>query len=231
MKIKEVIPKAWDDPVEYDKEIESFIFDAIALKLQEEGIDLYDFGDPSGLYLLRSGEKTLPRMVERWFLLYGDVWDDPEDPSDIFQNKFARIITDVIMSKFALNWSRLYKALHLEYNPIENYSMTEEGTDEHNSARNTAGSSSTDNETTGSSYGFDSKTAVPTDVSRGVSGTSDKQDEREQGTTKHNFKRSGNIGVTTAQQMLESEFELRKKTFVEQVFSDIDSVVTLAIYD
>lgn len=42
--------------------------------------------------------------------------------------------------------------------------------------------------------------------------------------------RSGNIGVTTNQQMLQSEIELRKWNFFLSVFNDIDSMLTLSIY-
>ena len=42
--------------------------------------------------------------------------------------------------------------------------------------------------------------------------------------------RSGNIGVTTSQQMLESEIELRKWNFFERVYNDIDYVLCLSIY-
>ena len=42
--------------------------------------------------------------------------------------------------------------------------------------------------------------------------------------------RSGNIGVTTTQQMLQSEIDLWQWTFFKQVFEDIDSVLCLDIY-
>lgn len=48
--------------------------------------------------------------------------------------------------------------------------------------------------------------------------------------TRHNLTRSGNIGVTTTQQMAESELEYRKHLFFEMVFSDIDHLLTLPIY-
>lgn len=47
----------------------------------------------------------------------------------------------------------------------------------------------------------------------------------------HTLKRSGNIGVTTSQQMLESEYELRKKSFFDQVFEDVDKILTIPIYN
>lgn len=47
----------------------------------------------------------------------------------------------------------------------------------------------------------------------------------------HNEKVHGNIGVTTSQQMLESEFDLRARyNFYERVFKDIDKCLTLEIY-
>lgn len=42
--------------------------------------------------------------------------------------------------------------------------------------------------------------------------------------------RSGNIGVTTSQQMIESEIELWQWNYFKQVFEDIDSILCLDIY-
>lgn len=47
----------------------------------------------------------------------------------------------------------------------------------------------------------------------------------------HNERVHGNIGVTTSQQMLMSEYELRERyKFYEQMFKDVDKCLTLAIY-
>ena len=42
--------------------------------------------------------------------------------------------------------------------------------------------------------------------------------------------RHGNIGVTTSQQMLESEIKLRQYNFIEEMYKDIDSILCLKIY-
>lgn len=42
--------------------------------------------------------------------------------------------------------------------------------------------------------------------------------------------RSGNIGVTTSQQMIQSERDLWQWNFFESVFNDLDDVLTLSIY-
>lgn len=49
-------------------------------------------------------------------------------------------------------------------------------------------------------------------------------------TGSHNLTRSGNIGVTTTQQMAESEIEYRRHLYFDMVFADIDKLLTLSIY-
>ena len=49
--------------------------------------------------------------------------------------------------------------------------------------------------------------------------------------TSETFHREGNLGVTTSQQMLESEFELRMKyRFFDVVFADVDKTLALQLY-
>lgn len=49
-------------------------------------------------------------------------------------------------------------------------------------------------------------------------------------TGSHSLTRSGNIGVTTTQQMAESEIEYRRHLYFDMVFADIDKLLTLPIY-
>lgn len=48
--------------------------------------------------------------------------------------------------------------------------------------------------------------------------------------TSRTLTRSGNIGVTTSQQMIQSEIDLWKWNFFFQVFEDIDTVLTITAY-
>lgn len=51
------------------------------------------------------------------------------------------------------------------------------------------------------------------------------------GTKKHDLTRSGNIGVTTSQQMLESEILLRRNNYLlDIIFESVDRVLALRIY-
>ncbi len=49
-------------------------------------------------------------------------------------------------------------------------------------------------------------------------------------TGSHSLTRSGNIGVTTTQQMAESEIEYRRHLYFDMIFADIDKLLTLPIY-
>ena len=56
--------------------------------------------------------------------------------------------------------------------------------------------------------------------------------EKETGTetTKHTARVHGNIGVTTSQQMIEAETELRKKLFFNMVMEDLDKCLVMGVY-
>ena len=61
--------------------------------------------------------------------------------------------------------------------------------------------------------------------------SSDTETKDLQTNTSETFHREGNLGVTTSQQMLESEFELRMNyRFFEVVFADVDKTLALQLY-
>ena len=98
-------------------------------------------------------------------------------------------------------------------------------------------------------YGFNSNSAVPaesdshslnesssnntTDTTTGSRTQSTNLDTKYDNTRgiERDLTRSGNIGVTTSQQMLESELQLRAYRFFEEVYKDVDRITALPIYD
>ena len=186
----------------------------------------------------RSGNKIIGSLIEN-YLDNNTVSDD---------NKI--IIAQAIYTIYIKNWNALYKTLSLEYNPIENYSMTEtenvqdthKGTLESNGNNtNTYTETILVNDTSNNQlWGFNSTDSVNSDkqtgdTTRDVESTMDsthKNTDRETKdiTSDRTLKRSGNIGVTTSQQMIESERQLWLWNFFESVFSDIDKILVLKIY-
>lgn len=191
----------------------------------------------------------------------GTTWYTDQEVRDTFRGysswfcvgEFIDLYQSFV-SAYWLNYVKALQALAAEYDPIQNYSMTESGVDVDNDGtttqtrqnlpgsstsqtRTVAGSTTQKNYTTtydsavprletysetsnGTYTGSDplietvdtnsneslqiSETHNPTSVERdGKTLTGDK-------IKTHDFKRSGNIGVTTSQQMIESEIALRK---------------------
>lgn len=186
----------------------------------------------------RSGNKIIGSLIEN-YLDNNTVSDD---------NKI--IIAQAIYTIYIKNWNALYKTLSLEYNPIENYSMTEtenvqdthKGTLESNGSNTNTYIETTivDDTSNNQLWGFNSTDSVNSDkqtgdTTRDVESTIDnthKNTDRETKdiTSDRTLKRSGNIGVTTSQQMIESERQLWLWNFFESVFSDIDKILVLKIY-
>ena len=134
-------------------------------------------------------------------------------------NKTISYIANIIFNRFSEKWKHIYDAMMMEYNPIENYSMVEDENVNTDITNTSNGASNV--------FGFntESEDGVP-DGKNEVSNTTS-------GKFKDNYrqlKRAGNIGVTTSQQMLESELQIRKNIFIETVMNDIDSIMCLKIY-
>lgn len=248
-----------------------------AADVQSQSLDIEYFFN-------RSGDKYCSPMVSK---LCG---------GEILTTENIDIICNILVSLYGENWNREYAVLSFDYNPIENYSMTEnmtnditeiehghivtrvlDTTDERapniteertdNLTHGKTGTetttpnltSTTDNGITG----FNSETDVHTgetqttntgtneveyDTSNTDSGTvtttttgtdtttqsgnvTDTNSGKDTHTHNYELTRSGNIGVTTSQQMVESEITLwRWNFFNDVVFPDIDRVLTLMIY-
>lgn len=109
-------------------------------------------------------------------------------------------------------WERFNRAVNTEYNPLENYDRIEEWT-EHNegtSGQSTTSTASGDNTNTDKVSAFNSTTFENRAQSTGTNSNTasgSASGEADSDTT-HNGRIHGNIGVTTAQQMLKAEIEI-----------------------
>ena len=186
----------------------------------------------------RSGHKLIGSLIENF--LENNIVSE--------ENKIN--IAHTIYAIYIKNWNALYKTLLLEYNPIENYSMTEtenvqdshrgtlesNGIDSNTNTENTIINDTSNNQL----WGFNSTDSVNSDkqisdTTRNIDGSMNATHKNTDMETKditsdRTLKRSGNIGVTTSQQMIESERQLWLWNFFESVFSDIDKILVLKIY-
>lgn len=140
-------------------------------------------------------------------------------------------------------YDKLVDTLSLEYNPIENYSMTEKGADtrtpnitQTNKGVNTNTVGVDTSITTGKTT-FDKSDSFINDTKTTNTGTNtDTQDINTTVTTAgnektvHEFTKSGNIGVTTSQQMIQSERELAMFSVVDMFVKAIADIVLIGVY-
>lgn len=131
-------------------------------------------------------------------------------------------------------WQKLYDTTLLEYNPIENYDRIEEAQEDNTGHSHSTDqrSSSGNNTTTGSRTSYDSGTFADTDraVMQGSdtasgAGSADSSSQRILKSRIH-----GNIGVTTSQQMIESERNVAAFCMTEYIINDFISRFCIAVY-
>ena len=169
---------------------------------------------------------------------------------------FIYISDDVIeISSIISNLSKVYeneytakvKVLLTDYNPIENYNSTETETTTSENAT-TTGNENTTTTTTNSttensgvttnkvspydSENFSNDNNTNSTNTSNVNGTdttsiTDTGNISSNGTTSRTLTRKGNIGVTTTQQMIESEYELRAKNLVFEFLEKVSKFILL----
>ena len=251
-------------------------------------------------------------LKEHLYLNHGEMYLQPRFTMRVDNyNSLSSLIKTACTNLYErkqYEYEKLYKSTQLEYNPIENYNMKENGTDLKNGSventnslsetfnkgvatyneTNVIGSSSgtsemgevttttTDSATTNSENatnkfinGFNSTESVPSEnststdsnTSSGESSSvtsphtiknsnSERTDTKqtEEGartdsktmsgsdssimndTLTHNFSRSGNIGITSSQQLIESERQVAIFDFVKIVAHDIIKTICIALY-
>lgn len=185
----------------------------------------------------RSGSKIVSCLIDRFY------------DADFF-DAIAVGIAETFWNLNGVNLVKLYEVYEQQYNPIDNYNMTETNTDHHtgNDTRKLSGSVTDTTtgkmRTTNSVQGLDSvtykdsersETEYNPDSSEGMKSVksysddySDKLTYNSQVTSRKT--RSGNVGVTTTQQMLKSEIDLWKWNFYDEMFRLADKLVTIPVY-
>lgn len=191
------------------------------------------------LYLgVRSGGKLCSNFVSNNFGENTYLGDDD-----------VEYLAIALRAIFIDNWDKLYNALVADYNPIHNYNMVEREDSNMIGDKNETLQTEKDTTYTPRSvtktnefvYGYNTdkgggEPSSRTEVEQGgndvtsVSGGEDSSEteNREEHITRT---RSGNIGVTTTQKMILEEMEIRKSSFFETVFADLDRILAIPMYD
>ena len=136
-----------------------------------------------------------------------------------------RDVSYTMYYKFMQNWDKLYNAMFADYNPIQNYDSTEEIT----RSGDDKVSVNTDTKQTSKVSAFNSASLVD-NAEVDASGLASNNYSKTDYNSKVKTTKYGNIGVTTSQQMIESEIALREKKFIDLIFDDIDTLFVSNLY-
>lgn len=163
-------------------------------------------------------------------------------------NKMKKIISVHTLAN-RYKYEKLVASLSLEYNPIENYSMTEDGNDSRTKGNDTDSVTYNGNAVTTvdvpditsetSVAPYDNETyknerknitkankTLTTYTPVGSDTTKTYGDD----TLTHHLTRKGNIGVTTTQQMIESERDIARFNVIEEYMEDINKYLLLSVW-
>lgn len=132
-------------------------------------------------------------------------------------------------TEFTRNWIDVFKVLAIEYKPLENYNMIESN-HEYLQLDNIKHTNNNESTTTDKTTTFDDSTfrnnTQTTDNSTNTQTTEymnnltdDNNINSNQITTVKNMK-SGNLGVTTSQKMLQAEIDIRIKNYVKRMVKE-----------
>lgn len=165
-----------------------------------------------------SAEKIPKRSVRLEF----NYWLNDPNAGSIPPYSYARNLLGSHLAasasvRYLENWIRTYKAFFADYNPINNYDMLE-----HEGHKN-EGTGESHGHDLGKIYGANSVTGAPSNSSDTDTGTSTTEEGE------RTLTRSGNIGVVTSQQMIQSELDLRRQNFADILFRDLDKLLNLEV--
>ena len=119
-------------------------------------------------------------------------------------------------------WSKMLDTETVEYNPIHNYDRQEDWVDDSSGSVKNSGSNITDL----SVAGFNESDMADRERTVQTAGTGAATTEQR----RHTGRIAGNIGVTTTQQMLESEREFRKYSTVYAIIDEFKERFCLLVY-
>lgn len=167
--------------------------------------------------------------------LVGCILERTDERECLYSNPstLANAITVWCHSNYA-QWLRLATALAAEYEPLENYDRREDWTDNSKTTGNSSGTSNgnANADTTTKATGYNSNELAVTGAvnDSATNSTTTTSDTTTDNSASHTGHVHGNIGVTTSQQMLQSEIDLRKYNWYYEVADDFRYRFTLGVW-
>lgn len=187
-----------------------------------------------GLYNLNDeifDDLTVPAGVDSDLLIENLVTELAELELIYSDFNFMKFMIGVWSRKELPTWERVYKASVKEYDPIENYDRIEEWHDNLNSNSAVNNSMNGNGSTQHDVAGFNSTALVNASKDTNTESNTGFSSDTSASTGSHTGRIHGNIGVTTSQQMLQSELDIAPKLNVyDYIINSFKNRFCLQVY-
>lgn len=167
-------------------------------------------------------EFILPAGIDRDVLVDSIILRGGEFEVLYAEPEFYKQAINAFFRKHNRTFTKWYEALQLEYNPLENYDRMEDWTDKAKGKSNDNSSGSVTNKV--SAYNTSNLQTVSKDDTTASSDTTMQNENKRTG------RAHGNIGVTTSQQMLQSELDINAWNLYEHIADLFCDELTIMVY-
>lgn len=165
---------------------------------------------------------TLPSGIDRDVLVDSIILRGGEFEVLYADPEFYKQAINAFFRKHNRTFTKWYEALQIEYNPLENYDRMEEWNDKATGKSNDKSSGSVTNKV--SAYNTSNLQPVSKDDTTASSDTSMENENKRTG------RAHGNIGVTTSQQMLQSELDINAWNLYDHIADLFCDELTIMVY-
>ena len=182
--------------------------------LNAEKVDLFD------------AFKSLPESIDKDTLVNLILTEGGEFEPLYADANMMKGQVELFVSQHMRTFTKWVEALAITYNPLENYDRKEEWTDTNHNTASSSGNIGGSN--TNSVSAYDTNGMSPHDSS--VSSSNSSSNGSSDGNSTHTGRTHGNIGVTTSQQMLQSELDIARFNIYQQICDLFIDELLLAVY-
>lgn len=182
--------------------------------LNAENIDLFD------------AFKSLPEGIDKETLVNLILTEGGEFEPLYADANMMKGQIELFVSQHMRTFTKWVKALAIEYNPLENYDRMENWMDVNHNSASSSGNIGGSN--TNSVSAYDTNEMSPHDSS--VSSSNSSSNGSSDGNSTHTGRTHGNIGVTTSQQMLQSELDIARFNIYQHICDLFIDELLLAVY-
>ena len=141
------------------------------------------------------------------------------------------MVAKILLANFGVKWTKMYSVLNAEYNALNDIDYTETETPNLTEATNIDTMTESSGDNSGNLYGFNSELETPANTTYSQVNNHNTADAESNFKTKTGTitrQKVGSLGDKSS--LVQKELDIRKNMLYNIIYSDIDSIMTLPIW-